>query len=171
MTNLIILPPYLVECVWNVMAHAQKPHFFFRRKGSVNLNRRWLQFSRLLAAELCASAVVMLDTLCSEVVWRVLATHTINQFPLHFLSRASPYAMTFKLDSTKTMYFSSIHTTSPAHLTFSYFIIVIVSGKTWNLWSTSLCNVPSSPLSTYPCCVYLTFWRRNYFFKFSTPCI
>ena len=35
------------------------------------------QFSRLLAAELCASAVVMLDTPCSEVVWRVLATHCI----------------------------------------------------------------------------------------------
>ena len=42
------------------------------------------QFSRLLAAEVCASAVVMLDTPCSEVVWRVLATHSIRQFPLHF---------------------------------------------------------------------------------------
>jgi len=30
--------------------------------------------SVLLAAEVCASAVVMLDTPCSEVVWRVLAT-------------------------------------------------------------------------------------------------
>jgi len=28
-----------------------------------------------------ASAVVMLDTPCSEVVWRVLATHCIHQFP------------------------------------------------------------------------------------------
>ena len=28
----------------------------------------WRQFSRLLAAEVCASAVVMLDTPCSEVV-------------------------------------------------------------------------------------------------------
>ena len=28
----------------------------------------WSQFSRLLAAEVCASAVVMLDTPCSEVV-------------------------------------------------------------------------------------------------------
>jgi len=43
------------------------------------------QFSRLLPAELCASAVVMLDTPCSEVLWRVLATHYIRQFPLHFL--------------------------------------------------------------------------------------
>ena len=36
------------------------------------------QFSRLLAAEVCASAVVMLDTPCSEVVLRVLATHSIR---------------------------------------------------------------------------------------------
>ena len=26
----------------------------------------------------------MLDTPCSEVVWRVLATHSVRQFPLHF---------------------------------------------------------------------------------------
>jgi len=32
-------------------------------------------------AEVWASAVVMLDTPCSEVVWRVLATHCIRQFP------------------------------------------------------------------------------------------
>jgi len=58
------------------------------------------QFSRLLAAEVCASAVVMLDTPCSEVVWRVLATHSIRQFPLHSPSCASPCAITFQLDST-----------------------------------------------------------------------
>jgi len=80
------------------MAHAQKPDFFFRRNGRVHLNRRGRQFSRLLAVEVCASAVVMLDT-CSEVVWRVLATHSIRQFPLHFPSRASPCAITFQLDS------------------------------------------------------------------------
>jgi len=72
------------------MAHAQKPDFVFRRKGrlppgkpllpggnpiAVNnnnyyyyLNLRGRQFSRLLAAEVCASAVVMLDTPCSETV-------------------------------------------------------------------------------------------------------
>jgi len=64
------------------------------------LNRLGRQFSRLLAVELCASAVVMLDTPCSEVVWRVLATHFIRQFPLHFPSRASPCAITFQLDCT-----------------------------------------------------------------------
>jgi hypothetical protein len=63
------------------MSHAQKPDFVFRRNGRVHLNRRGRQFSRPLAAEVCASAVVMLDTPCSEVAWRVLATHSIRQFP------------------------------------------------------------------------------------------
>jgi hypothetical protein len=71
----------LLDCVWNVMAHAQKPDFVFRRNGRVHLNRRGRQFSRRLAAEVCASAVVMLDIPCSDVVWRVLATHSIRQFP------------------------------------------------------------------------------------------
>ena len=93
-------PKCLVDCVWNVMAHAEKPDFFFRRNGRVHLNRRGRQFSRLLAAKVCASAVVMLDTPCSKVVWRVLATHSIRQFPLHLPSRASPCAITFQLDST-----------------------------------------------------------------------
>ena len=89
-----------VDCVWNVMAHAQKPDFVFRRNGRVHLNMRGRQFSRLLAAEVCASAVVMLDTPCSEVVWRVLATHSIRQFPLHFPTRASPCAIKYETHYT-----------------------------------------------------------------------
>jgi len=58
------------------------------------------QFSRLLAAEVCAKALVMLDTPCTEVVWRVLATHYIRQFPLHFPARASTFDVTIQLDST-----------------------------------------------------------------------
>ena len=85
-----------VQASWNMMAHAQKPDFVFRRYGRVHLNRRGRQFSRLLAAEVCASAVVMLDTPCSEVVWRVLAIHSVRQFPLHFPARASPCAITFQ---------------------------------------------------------------------------
>jgi len=52
------------------MAHAQKPDLVFQGNGRVHLNRQGSQFSRLLAAEVCASAVVMvvmLDTPCSEV--------------------------------------------------------------------------------------------------------
>jgi hypothetical protein len=90
----------LLGASWNVMAYAQKPDFVFRRNWPVYLNRRGRQFIRLLAVEVCASAVVMLDTPCSEVVWRVLATHYIRQFPLHFPNRASPCAITFQLEST-----------------------------------------------------------------------
>jgi len=100
--DFVTLVGHVEEASWNVMAHAQKPDFVFRRKGRVHLNRLGgvgRQFSRLLAAEVCASAVVMLDTTCSEVVWRVLATHSIRQFPLHFPSRASPCAITFQLQS------------------------------------------------------------------------
>jgi len=50
------------------MAHAQKPDFVFRQNGQFHLNRRGRQFSRLLAVEVCASTVVMLDTPCYEVV-------------------------------------------------------------------------------------------------------
>jgi len=91
-----------VEASWNVMAQAQRPDFVFRRNGRVHLNRPGggRQFSRILAAEVCPSAVVMLDTTCSEVAWWVLATHCIRQFPLHFPSCASPCANTFQLEST-----------------------------------------------------------------------
>ena len=40
----------LVDCSWNVMAHAQKPDFVFQRKGRVHLNRRGRQFSLLPAS-------------------------------------------------------------------------------------------------------------------------
>jgi len=95
-----VVPRRTADCVSNVMAHAQKPDFVFRRNVRVHLNRRVFQFSRLLATEVCASAVVMLDTACFEVVWKVLVTHSIRQFPLHLLARMSPCAITFQLDST-----------------------------------------------------------------------
>ena len=88
------------------MAHAQKLDFMFRQNEWVHLNRWGRQFSRLLAAEVCASAVVMLDTPWSEVVWSVLTTHSIRQFLLYFPSLASPCAITFQLDSTWNYSFS-----------------------------------------------------------------
>jgi len=91
-----------VDCVWNVMAHVQKPDFVFRWNRRVSLNQRGCQFSWLLAAEVCTSLllVVMLDKPWSYIAWRVLATHSICQFPLHFPSCASLCAITFQLDST-----------------------------------------------------------------------
>jgi len=103
-----------------MMAHAQKLDFVFRRNGRVHLNRRGRQFSRLLAAEVCASAVVMLDTPCSEVVWRVLATHSTRQFPLQFPSRASPCAIRFQTHSTTSLTFTN--STFCPHTAFMCFV-------------------------------------------------
>jgi hypothetical protein len=71
-----------VDCVWNVMAHAQKRDFVFCRNGRVHLNRRGRQFSRLLAAVVCASPLVMLDTPRSEVVLKYWLPTPFSSFPL-----------------------------------------------------------------------------------------
>ena len=63
------------------MAHAQKPDFVFPRNGRVHLNRWGLQFSRLLAAEVCASAWVMLDRPRSEVAWECWLPTPFASFP------------------------------------------------------------------------------------------
>ena len=84
------------------MAHAQKPDFVFSAKRTSPFKSAGgRQFSRLLAGEVCAiSGSNCWITPCSEVVWRVLATHCIRQFPLHVPSRASPHSTTFQLNST-----------------------------------------------------------------------
>ena len=87
-----------------------------RAETGFHLSAKWASPFKLAgasvwipAAEVCASAVVMLDTPCSEVVWRVLATHFIRQFPLHFPSRVSPCATTFQPESTaKTLYIRNV---------------------------------------------------------------
>jgi hypothetical protein len=92
----------LVDCVRNVMAHAQKPDFVFRQNGRVHLNRRGRQFSLLLAGEPYTSAYRVCTaraSLCSVVMWRSLVTHSSLLFPLHFSSRASPCAITFQTQS------------------------------------------------------------------------
>ena len=63
------------------MAHAQTPDFVFRGKGRVHLKRRGRQFSRLLAGEVFASAVVMLDTPSSEVVLEYWLPTPFASFP------------------------------------------------------------------------------------------
>ena len=124
------------------MADAQKPEFVFRRNERVHLNRRGRQFSRLLAAELCASAVVMLDTPCSEVVWRVLAAHSIRQFPLHFPSNASPCAITFQLESTAAWCTSE-------SVSACYCDKPSAELKDWNVWNVTLMQFITCGMATW----------------------
>ena len=135
------------------MAHAQEPEFVFRRNGRVHLNRRGRQFSRLLAAEVCASAVVMLDTPRSEVVWRVLATHSIRQFPLHFPSRASPRAIRFQTHST-------CHTVTVSNSCFLPRYRTFTARESMESGATSLLRFD---------CVFVYIWILNLMFLW--PCI
>jgi hypothetical protein len=85
------------------MAHAQKPHFVFRRNGRVHLNRRGRQFSRLLAADVCASAFIV-GSKAGYTMFR--GSEKGTGYPLHspvsphFLTRASPCSITFQMEST-----------------------------------------------------------------------
>ena len=86
------------------------------------------QFSWLLAAEVCTSAAIMLDTPCSEVVWKVLATNSIRQFPFHFPSRASPYVITFQLDSSTVHATCTLKYVHNVHLYTAGFLTIIHIG-------------------------------------------
>jgi len=63
------------------MTQAQKPDFVFPRNGRVHLNRWGRQFNRLLAAEVCTSALVMLDTQFSVVAWECWLPTPFASFP------------------------------------------------------------------------------------------
>ena len=120
-----------VDCVWNVMAPAQKPDFVFRQNGRVHLNWQGRQFSRLLAAEVCTSAVVMLNTPCSEEVWRVLAAHSISQYPLQFpykVRQRVPSHFNWNLTSTQAI---DIITIIPKqiHLLANYCKLAIINAR------------------------------------------
>jgi hypothetical protein len=106
-------------CVWNVRAHAQKPDFVLLRLkcDGVCAETRFRiaakrtrpfksagggDFSRLLAGELCTSACMVCTArkrLRSAVMWRLLVTHSILLFLLHFSSPVSPCAITFQTPS------------------------------------------------------------------------
>ena len=97
-----------VQLMWNLMVHAQKSHFVFCLNGRVHLNRQGCQFSQLLAAHISISNAGY-TTYWGHV--RVLATHSICQFPLHFHSRASPCATTFR--TQYTIFFQNTGTCLP----------------------------------------------------------
>ena len=85
------------------MAHAQKPDFVFRvKRTSPFKSAGGRQFSRLLAAELCAIS----GSNAGYTMFRGSVKGTGYPFhspvsPLHFPCSASPRAITFPLDSTK----------------------------------------------------------------------
>jgi len=86
------------------MAHAQIPDLVFQRNGRVHLNRRGIQFSRLLAVEECGSAGRPWIDLVPRYSARVVATLSNRLFPLHFPSHASPCTIRFRTASIALLF-------------------------------------------------------------------
>jgi len=85
----------------------------------------------------------MLDTPCSEVVWKVLTTYSIRQFPLHFLSRASPCAITFQLESkcgsvTLWSFLSTVICERPGLFCFAVAVVAVAVMFQYCLYNTCL---------------------------------
>ena len=91
-----------VELMRNLMAHAQKPDFIFRLNGRVHKSARESVQSTAGSRGMRIS-VSNAGYTTSRGRMRVLATHSICQFPLHFPSRASPCATTFRTQYTTTI--------------------------------------------------------------------
>jgi hypothetical protein len=135
-----------LDCVWNIMAHAQKPDFGFRRNGRVHLNRQGRQFSRLLAPEVCASAVVMLDTPRSEVVWEYWLPTPFASFPF-----TSP----------------PVRHRVPSHFNWTLLVVVFKEFKCpheWNdtfLWNSVHMYQTTRPHTRYSAILVSRTWRER----------
>ena len=134
-----------IEHVWNMMAHAQKPDLVFQRNGRVHLNRRGRQFSRLLAAEVCASVVVMLDTPCSEVECKTtgypLHLHVSPSLPLPCVTvcrqvSTELYLLTFCLSLQVCESVCAVLHTFPPLLSFWQHYLMPIGLNFWRLMST-----------------------------------
>ena len=130
------------------MAHAQKPHFVFPRNGRVHLNRWGRQFTRLLAAEVCASVWVMLDRPGSEMAWEYWLPTPFASFPFtsppvrHRVTpcseRALPAAVTASVTSTNTSGLdSSLYTTQEMEM-----MVVVLSTCRYSFTLHSPENLP-----------------------------
>ena len=98
--------PLYVEVSWNVMAHAQKPDFVFRRKGRVHLNRPGGGGGGGASVQSTTGSrgVRISGSNARYTVFRGRVKST--GYPLHspvsphFPSHTPPCVITFQLDST-----------------------------------------------------------------------
>jgi len=95
--------PCKLYCFWNVMAHAQKPYFVFRRNGRVHLNRRGASVQSTTGSR----GVRISGSNAGYTMFRGSVKST--GYPLHSTVSPSllhplpsPCAITFQLDSTPT---------------------------------------------------------------------
>jgi hypothetical protein len=114
----------MVDCVWNVMAHAQKSYFVFRRNGRVHLNRRGASVQSITGSRDVANG----GSNAGYTMFRGSVKST--GYPIHspvspsLSLPASPFAITFQLDSSNagyTMFRVSVKSTGyPLHSHFPF---------------------------------------------------
>jgi len=85
--------PHMLEHVWNVMAHAQKPDLVVQRNGRVQLN--WRGWGGGSVQSTTGSRGVRISGSNGSN-----AGYTTRIFPLHFPYRVSPCPIRFQLSST-----------------------------------------------------------------------
>ena len=91
------------------MAHAQKPDFVFPRNGLFHLNRWGASFQSTASSRVVRISLSNAGYTTFGGGVRVLATHSIQQFPLHFPSRASPCATRFRTSSPHSIHHFPLH--------------------------------------------------------------
>ena len=93
---------FTVDCVWNVMAHAQKPDFVFRLNGRVHLNRQRASVQSTTGSRgvRFSGSNTGYTTLRGSVKGTGYPLHSPVSPSIPPPPRASPYAITFQLDST-----------------------------------------------------------------------
>ena len=110
------------------MAHAQKPDFVFRRNGRVHLNRRGRQFNSTAGSRVVCISVSNTGYATFRGSVRVLATHSIRQFPLQSPSRASPCAIRFQARSTMLLRIELIFCVAGK----TRFATIVVAKRIWS---------------------------------------
>ena len=141
-----------------MVAHAQKPDLVFQRNGRVHFYRRGCQFSRLLAAEVWASAVVMLDRPCSDTVHDCWLPPPFAFFPFTSPAvrlRVPPDSVSTILHSETSKCSSRaevlpLHNTFQCHFPHYISLLLIITYSSQNFTRSSYYNLPSKCPSFIP---------------------
>jgi hypothetical protein len=106
---------FAVDCVWNVMARAQKPDFVFQRNGRVHLNRRGASFQSTTGSR----GVRISGSNAGYTMFRDSVKST--GYPLH-----SPVSASFPLPCVTVCHHISTGLYKPSHPTVKVNLKVIV---------------------------------------------
>jgi len=130
-----VSPLIIVDYVWNVMAHAHKPDFVFRRNGRVHLNRRWASVQSTIGSR----GVRISGSNAGYTMFRGSVKGT--GYPIHspvspsLPTRASPCATTFQLEYTTDQNYPvtilrKSDPTFPARLVACFWSVFFTTGET-----------------------------------------